>query len=548
MQYHPWNDLGPAVVLATFTDWAGRYTINDADGGYLRVTPAGRSSEWARLAGPITEGISSWDASLVLRYNAGLISLTDLQWIAGDVDLSGAVNAYDAALILRKAVGHNVGHLGWQRDWTFLPSTREYFDLQSDLTGQDYTGILLGDVSGDWTPDVFVIEPVDPILEPVPYFVQSASISSLRVASTAVVLDGRATLPDSRGKVGLSMNGGAGDVYSLDAVVSFDPTQLRLTKSDLESNLTSGMVLLNEIGPGRVKVVIASTQPIPRGETLVTLRPQLISGAGDATLTLERVELNEGNVASHPVSAIIERMQVVEDSGDIAFGKDREGRHFAGNTPMKYRGAEVRQNLFGVWSVVGAEKVRGRNVSYVKRGDEVEPSHVWRMSEDWDFGGIESLGNASSEPLAARGGDSTNAGPSSGFSGEDIESGGAVTLRQDIDGRLFANDVAVLFAGGALMQPFEGSFRPIAAEVVGGENQILFQNDEGVIRRTIHRSDWAFVAVEGLEPEGIVVSTQQEPEQLRLQRSRMLAFAEQDFGVELTGDGVVGLPLPPAAP
>ncbi len=393
-------------------------------------------------------------------------------------------------------------------------------------------------------PPVLDLEPVSSD------FVQSASISSLRVASTAVVLDGRATLPGSRGKVGLSMNGGAGDVYSLDAVVSFDPTQLRLTKSDLESSFESGMVLLNEIGPGRVKVVIASTQPIPRGERLVTLRPQLISGAGDATLTLERVELNEGNVASHPVSAIVERMQVVEDSGDIAFGKDREGRHFAGNTPMKYRGAEVRQNLFGVWSVVGAEKVRGRNVSYVKRGDEVEPIHVWRMSEDWDFGGIESLGNASSEPLAARGGDSTNAGPSAGFSGEDIESGGAVALRRDIDGRLFANDVAVLFAGGALMQPFEGSFRPIAAEVVGGENQILFQNDEGVIRRTIHRSDWAFVAVDGLEPEGVVMSAQQEPEQLRLQRNRMIAFAEQDFGVELTGDGVVGLPLSqrPAAP
>ena len=77
-------------------------------------------------------GISAYDASMVLRSVAGLTTLSAAQRIAADVDCSGEVTALDAAYILQKAVGLIPGHFpGAGKDWAFTPAERSYTDLTS---------------------------------------------------------------------------------------------------------------------------------------------------------------------------------------------------------------------------------------------------------------------------------------------------------------------------------------------------------------------------------------------------------------------------------
>lgn len=49
--------------------------------------------------------VNSLDAALILKYAAGLVSLTESQLAAGDCDDNGEVNSIDAAFVLRTAAG-----------------------------------------------------------------------------------------------------------------------------------------------------------------------------------------------------------------------------------------------------------------------------------------------------------------------------------------------------------------------------------------------------------------------------------------------------------
>jgi len=309
------------------------------------------------------------------------------------------------------------------------------------------------------------------------------------------------------------------------------------------------MVVLNEIEPGRVKLVIASSSPLQRGEVLVGLRPRLIGEAEAGLLRLERVELNEGGVPSRAVSTTIERLQVVEAEGHVSFGKDRDGRCYADETPMKFRGADVTGNLLGPWAVVGADVVRGKNVAYVANGNGELPIYVWRMDAGWDFSNIESLGNAESEPLVRPSEDQPNGdgmdAPVGNVGRSVIEENGLVALTQDGDGVLFANSEAIIFAGGSLLMPFGSEFEPVAAEVVDGRNEVLFRGMSGEIQRTIHDQNWAFIGVDDRHVERFFATLASDSETAQLEGGRMLAEAEIDFELELTGDAILGPTLIP---
>ena len=108
--------------------------------------------------------ITPYDASLVLRYEVGTSTLTPYQKIAADVSGNGTVTAFDASLILRYCV-ESIDQFPVGTDWTFVPydfaindnnwptapRSRSYAPLQTDQLGQNFTSILYGDVSGNWS-------------------------------------------------------------------------------------------------------------------------------------------------------------------------------------------------------------------------------------------------------------------------------------------------------------------------------------------------------------------------------------------------------------
>ncbi len=98
--------------------------------------------------------ILTYDAALIARYVVGLQGLNDYQKIAADVNKDGRILTFDAALIARYVVGFRdpgVSHVG---EWVFNPGVRTYQYFNENYNEQNFAGILLGDVDGNWSPSL----------------------------------------------------------------------------------------------------------------------------------------------------------------------------------------------------------------------------------------------------------------------------------------------------------------------------------------------------------------------------------------------------------
>lgn len=140
-----------APEMSTSTNSSGYYTVrNLAAGGSYTVIPSKRDH---------VNGISSFDATMVLRHVAagGNGVLTDNQRIAADINNSGDVTAFDATQVLRfVAAGGSTPSAGDAGNWRFVLSSRSYGSVTSSFSGQNYDGILVGDVNGSWAPPTFL--------------------------------------------------------------------------------------------------------------------------------------------------------------------------------------------------------------------------------------------------------------------------------------------------------------------------------------------------------------------------------------------------------
>ena len=96
--------------------------------------------------------IDMYDAALIAQYVAGLRSLTSEQQVAARIDSTQNISFFNAAQIARHVVELNTVGDTWIGEWRFSPPERSYSMIGSDQNDQDYAAILLGDVSGNWTP------------------------------------------------------------------------------------------------------------------------------------------------------------------------------------------------------------------------------------------------------------------------------------------------------------------------------------------------------------------------------------------------------------
>jgi len=147
-----WN--GGAGVGGALLSLSGNsvYTGTSSSEGTYAVTgaPAGDYTMVPSKSGD-ARGLSAYDASLVLQHAAGVATLAGPATSAADVDSNGSITAMDAFYILQKVIDLiPLPFPGSGVVWKFQPSSRSYPGLSGDLAGQDYTAILLGDVSGNW--------------------------------------------------------------------------------------------------------------------------------------------------------------------------------------------------------------------------------------------------------------------------------------------------------------------------------------------------------------------------------------------------------------
>lgn len=130
--------------MTTVTDENGNYVFTGVTTSKVVITP--------HLEGHVNNALSSQDAALVLQaITDESVTLNDYQRIAADVDGDGVLTALDAAYIMKKIVGKIDGaYPGSIAEWAFVEQAI-VLDLTADVTNANFTGILLGDVTGNWT-------------------------------------------------------------------------------------------------------------------------------------------------------------------------------------------------------------------------------------------------------------------------------------------------------------------------------------------------------------------------------------------------------------
>ncbi|MBN2030788.1 T9SS type A sorting domain-containing protein [bacterium] len=96
--------------------------------------------------------IRSYDAALVARTAVGLMDpFSPEARAAADVDGDGEITMHDAVHIARYAVGFEPPAHIQVSEWKFSPDSLVYDPLMSSMTDQQFTGMLVGDVRGEWT-------------------------------------------------------------------------------------------------------------------------------------------------------------------------------------------------------------------------------------------------------------------------------------------------------------------------------------------------------------------------------------------------------------
>ncbi len=133
--------------IFTSTDFpGGTYSLTGFGSGAYTVTPS--------KTGGVNGAISSFDAGRIALHVAGPPNpqLNATQLIVADVSGNGAVTSFDAGMIAKFVAGppYTPPGVGVTATWRFTPVSRNYASVTNIIGGQDYTALLMGEISGNW--------------------------------------------------------------------------------------------------------------------------------------------------------------------------------------------------------------------------------------------------------------------------------------------------------------------------------------------------------------------------------------------------------------
>ncbi|MBN2239846.1 MAG: S8 family serine peptidase [Dehalococcoidales bacterium] len=260
------------------SDTTGYYSIGDVISGDYTLTPA-KTDE--------TDAISAYDASFILRKSVGLISLTSNQMIAADVNRNGSITPMDAAYVLqRSAQLIDLPFPGAGMVWDFVPSSRSYTPLNADLLNQDFTAILIGDVTGNWNDGSGGTTYGENSLSGTACEAGTAELSAERVNT----LSGPVT-------IALNLELNEAELYGADIVLGYDSdvlTVIAVETSELAGGFTTAV---NTDQPGEVIIAMAGATPVTSSGELLRVTFNVTGEYGGfSPVEIIRAELNEDGI------------------------------------------------------------------------------------------------------------------------------------------------------------------------------------------------------------------------------------------------------------
>jgi hypothetical protein len=282
---------GTPSVGPVITGTPGTYALSGFGAGSYTIKPS--------KPGGANGAITSNDAARISQGVSGAVPfVSQNQRFAADVSGNGAVTSQDAAKIAQFVAGLTplpLPNLSGQ--WRFfvtgapspLPTppqtyddSRTYAVAVGNLGSQDYVGILLGDVSGNWNPAIHARPAQGP------------------EKSTSIALPRLVTPADSEVLIPVAVQGAANKgIISYEFDLRYDPgvIQPQAEAVDLAGTVSSGlMAVANPNEPGLLRVVLYGPLPIDANGLLLNLRFTAVGAPGSVSpLTLERIMFNEGD-------------------------------------------------------------------------------------------------------------------------------------------------------------------------------------------------------------------------------------------------------------
>jgi len=234
-----------------------------------------------------SETIIAYDAALALQAAVGLIQLDSLQYIAADVDQDSVLTAYDAALIARYVVDYedSCSSVG---NWIFNPPEQNYLNLDKHYSQQDFSGIIVGNVHGDWQcPD------------------STGKTGPLLKVDLPIV-----RFENNQAKIPIKTRPGQ-NLVSLELKMKYPPERLSLAEIQ-KKDIISDFNFITNHRHNEINLAIYGTQPVRSEDTLFTLVFNIENELTDKDeISIEKLQIN-----NYPVTR-----------GTIALGK--------------YQGAEI---------------------------------------------------------------------------------------------------------------------------------------------------------------------------------------------------------------
>ena len=280
-------DGAGSTGIWTLTDQAsGDYSLFGFGAGAYTVSPS--KTDGANGA------ISSFDAARIAQHVTGAALLTGNPLVVADVSGNGNVSSFDAAQIAGY-VANLPGTGGSTGNWRFDPASRTYASV-STVTGEDYSALLMGEVSGNWANSGG--RPV-------------GSRNSGPARNIDVTVPSIVASPGTDVIVPVAIQRAAKKgIISYEFDLRYDANVIvpQADPVDLTGTVSRGLsIVTNAKEPGLLRVVVYGPMPINDDGILLNLRFTAVGKPGSTSpLTWERIMFNEGEPRANATGGQVE--------------------------------------------------------------------------------------------------------------------------------------------------------------------------------------------------------------------------------------------------
>lgn len=355
------NGAGSVAVSGT-TDANGQYSLSGFGAGAYTVTPSKTGN---------VNGITSFDSAKISQHVVHLITLNSTQQAAADVSGNGTISSFDSALVSQYVV--HIPNTSSTGTWKFIPPSRSYTDVEVDHTGEDYGAILMGEVTGNWSPtapnQLFAIE--------------STRVSDFAAAAIAVTAPTTSVPVSSNFTIPLAVQDTTGQgIISYQYILNFDKNVIipQTNPCDLTGTISSSLTATcNPATPGVLEVSVYGTMPINGAGVLMNLKFTAVGAQGSVSpLTVNSFMFNEGIPQNSVTNGTVTVQIVTAAQASVSGMVMRQNGSGVRNARVSLTDANgnsstVRTNQFGFYRIDGLTVGQTYTVDVSAKGLTFDP-------------------------------------------------------------------------------------------------------------------------------------------------------------------------------